>query len=325
MDRQKTPNEPLVSVICTCYNQAPYLQAALDSVLQQVYPAIELHIVDNGSTDFSRKAILAWQQKNAHKLPIRCHFRDRPINYCQSFNRALAQTRGDLVVDLAADDFLHPRHLAEAVNRLSVTNASVYFSNVRHLYTNGQTRAFYPVDAAGKAIGPIPEGDVFAAVVKKYQISSASLVLNAPVLKAAGGYDERLVYEDFDLLIRMARDHAFVYGDLLGVTKRILPDSFSSQQYRVGDARFLSTTLQVCDKIAALLRTAEEAQALKFRILHETKHALASGNFTIAARFLERYPKGGSTDWRYYSYRAWLACRWDLSGLYDWWRKRKTL
>jgi glycosyltransferase involved in cell wall biosynthesis len=325
MDRHQLPAQPLVSVICTCYNQASYLNAALDSVVQQVYPSMELHIIDNGSTDVSRKFILAWQQKNAGKLPIRCQFQDSPINYCQSFNRALAQSRGDLVLDLAADDFLHPRHVAEAVKRLKETKASVYFCNVLHLYPDGRTRAFYPVDASGKAIGPVPQGDVFASVVERYRISSASLVLNASVLKAAGGYDETLVYEDFDLLVRMARDQAFVYGDLLGVTKRVLPDSFSRQQYRAGETRFLSSTLRVCDKIASMLRTEEEVQALKFRLIHETKHALASGNFASAAGFLKRYPNRRLGDWRYYFYKGWLASGWDFSRLYAWWRRRRDL
>lgn len=45
----------LVSVIVPCYNQAQYLEDALQSVLEQTYPAWECIIVNDGSTDNSEE------------------------------------------------------------------------------------------------------------------------------------------------------------------------------------------------------------------------------------------------------------------------------
>ena len=42
---------PLVSVIIPVFNVAPYLREALDSVVQQTWPHLEIIIVDDGSTD----------------------------------------------------------------------------------------------------------------------------------------------------------------------------------------------------------------------------------------------------------------------------------
>jgi glycosyltransferase involved in cell wall biosynthesis len=55
MDTTTQTSTPLVSVIITCYNHGRYLQEAIESIKQQQYPAIEIIVVDDGSTDHTKE------------------------------------------------------------------------------------------------------------------------------------------------------------------------------------------------------------------------------------------------------------------------------
>lgn len=58
-------NAPLVSVICTGFNQGRFIKEALDSVLHQSYAPIQLIIIDNNSSDNSLEHVQEWiKRKN---------------------------------------------------------------------------------------------------------------------------------------------------------------------------------------------------------------------------------------------------------------------
>jgi glycosyltransferase involved in cell wall biosynthesis len=48
---------PLVSMVIPAYNYADYLDEAIKSVLDQDYPNVELIVLDDGSTDHTRKVL----------------------------------------------------------------------------------------------------------------------------------------------------------------------------------------------------------------------------------------------------------------------------
>jgi glycosyltransferase involved in cell wall biosynthesis/SAM-dependent methyltransferase len=55
---------PKVIVIMSCYNHEKYVGEAIESILRQTYPHLELHIVNDGSTDNSRQIILSYAEKD---------------------------------------------------------------------------------------------------------------------------------------------------------------------------------------------------------------------------------------------------------------------
>ena len=55
--------EPLVSVVIPNYNYGQYLRQAIDSVLAQTYPAIEIIVVDDGSQDESEAIVSSYGER----------------------------------------------------------------------------------------------------------------------------------------------------------------------------------------------------------------------------------------------------------------------
>ncbi len=309
-------NSPLVSIICTCYNHSEYIQEALDSVVEQGYDHIELVVIDNGSHDASANQIRRWEYHNRGSIPVYAIFHPVSLNYCQSFNRALALVKGDYVIDLSGDDVLLPGHVARAVDTLANHPGNIYFSNALLEKEDKSTSTFYPVNRESKPIAPVRSGDMYEEVVQRTVICAPTLVVPTHILLDEGGYDESLSYEDFDLIVRLARKFHFVFNDHIGVKKRILKSSFSAQQYRIRHSVMLPSTLKVCHKIRKMNRTKQEDEALLNRLMFETKHALASANFDVALGFLGLADQIGGSGWRYRLFRLWAKTKFDLSFLY---------
>ncbi|MEG4326155.1 glycosyltransferase, partial [Microcoleus sp. herbarium5] len=114
ISRLKSCREPLpkISVVMPVYNpQIDFLESAIDSVINQVYPNWELCIADDCSTDFTvADTLKSWVQKDDR---IRITFRTENGNISAATNSAAALATGDIILFLDNDDELTPDALGE--------------------------------------------------------------------------------------------------------------------------------------------------------------------------------------------------------------------
>ncbi|GAB4013722.1 hypothetical protein GCM10028808_33770 [Spirosoma migulaei] len=256
---------PLVTVICICYNHQNYVVQALQSVVEQDYSNLELLIIDNGSTDRSVERITEFIQPYPAIRFIR-----NPVNLglTKAFNQGLTVTGGQYIIDLSADDVLLPSRITKQVSLFEQlpTDYGVVFSNAGYINTKGQLIGYhYEIDTHGFALATIPTGSIFRNILESYFICTPTMMMRRAVLGELGGYDETLSYEDFDFWVRSSRYYQYAYLDEVLTLKRQLPRSMSTQVVQPNN-NLLASTLVVCQKAFTLCVTPDEFQALATRL-----------------------------------------------------------
>ncbi|SOD80701.1 glycosyltransferase family 2 protein [Spirosoma fluviale] len=289
--------KPWVSVICTCYNHHSFVNQALQSVVDQDYPNVELIVIDNGSFDRSAERIAEFTQQ----YPA-IQFIQNPVNLGlnRAFNQGLALAEGRYVIDLSADDVLLPGRLSKQVAQFENLAGpyAVVFSNATYIDRSGHELALhYAVDAQGHACSPVPTGNVFRPILESYFICTPTMMMRRDVLNELGGYDETLAYEDFDFWVRSARLYHYAYLDEVLTQKRLLPSSFSAQIIST-DTSLLRSTLAVCHKAFERCVTPDEFQALASRIRRFIRKAFYVEQFDLALQFGDLLQHIEQPDWQ---------------------------
>lgn len=127
----------LVSVVVTCYNHEKYIEQCIQSIYAQTYPAIELLVIDDGSTDDSAAII----QKNLEKnFFVRKEFlKQKNSGVCFSRNKGLEWANGDYLLFVDSDNYLDDNYIEELVQTAKEENADIVYSDL----INAETKELF--------------------------------------------------------------------------------------------------------------------------------------------------------------------------------------
>ncbi len=184
-------DQPLVSIVTPCFNAAGTLRRALDSVLEQTYPHIEMVVMDGGSTDGTVEIL----REYAHRLGYWVSEPDHGIS--NAFNKGVGKARGVLIGILNADDWLEPDAIATVV--------AAHLNNPEAVVHGDMC---YWLSATRAMISPRrPEIDL-----DRLPYHPATFV-PAVIYERHGMFDESFRYAmDTDFLVRIFQAHVrFVY------------------------------------------------------------------------------------------------------------------
>lgn len=200
------PGRPLVSVLVPSYNGAKWLREALDSMLAQTYPNIEILLLDDASTD--------------ETPAIAAEYADR-ITYVRqatnsgiydNVNVGIARARGELIATYHADDIYLPTIVEAQVAYLeahpnvgAVFCADIFVDAVGREYG----RMVLPADVRGER--PLEYPTVLNALLKyknRFLVCPTAMVRTA-VHQDVGNYrqDRYRNTADLEMWLRIARSH----------------------------------------------------------------------------------------------------------------------
>jgi len=198
-----------VSIVIPTYNYGHYIEAAINSVLNQSHKNIEVIVVDDGSTDDTHSRLEPYQGDSRLNIIFQSN-----KGAAAARNRGVRAATGEFIAFLDADDSYQPDNIAVKVAFLTAHREFAW------CYSNWAW-----VDKEGRIIrlGNEPEmslahvkasGDVLPLVLQGYRLQTNVFLFRRTVFDTAGGFDESLaVLEDHDLYLRAAAAFPIGYVD----------------------------------------------------------------------------------------------------------------
>lgn len=130
---------PLVSICIPNYNNAPFIEEAISSALNQTYENIEVIVVDNCSTDNS------WEIISSIKHSKLIAFRNKEnIGMVGNVKKVLSYAKGTCISFLCSDDYLKEYAIRENITLLQkYPQANFAFGNVEYIGNRKGQSSFY--------------------------------------------------------------------------------------------------------------------------------------------------------------------------------------
>jgi glycosyltransferase involved in cell wall biosynthesis len=193
-------DQPLVSVIVPMFNCERFVAEALDSVLGQDYPNVEVIAIDDGSTDGTTAIV----ERYAPRVRL---LRQQNLGPAAARNRGVRESSGKYLAFLDGDDVWLPRKLAAQVEHAeSHPEHPIVFAQFKHWVPNAD--GSYPraaeVVARYQWSRPRPlSGWLYADLLKDTPVHIITALVRRDAFEALGGFDESLrAGSDYDFWLK---------------------------------------------------------------------------------------------------------------------------
>ncbi len=217
------PGEPDISAIVPVYNRATRIVPCVESILSQSLPPKEIIVIDDGSTDGTVEAL----------KPFQADIEIIPLAHNQGVSTArnigVEAARGTWISFLDSDDLWHKDKL-HGQWRFLKENPFYNIVQSEEIWIRNGTRV-NPCNHHQK-----PEGWIWLPSLSLCLVSPSSVLMKKDLFSAYGGFDPSLpACEDYDLWLRISRDHPVGLDPSLSVIKHGGHDDQLSRHYPAMD------------------------------------------------------------------------------------------
>ena len=270
-----------VSVLLPVRDGARFVGRAAASVLAQSRDDLELVVVDDGSRDNSSAVVSSIGDSRIRLV------RQEGRGVGAALNAALRVAEGDFVAMLGADDVWLPG-LVEALLPALAQDPGIAVSYGR---AQAMDDAGLPLPQLAGAPPRFPDQPLATILYGNCICTIAALARLADVV-AVGGFDERLIAEDWDLWIRLLSGGRLAYTPRVLARFRLSPNSHTGPRspHYVRISRDHVTLVERFYASDGLSPEAEHVRALALRnvYLHAAVRLLVVGAFREARPYVRR-------------------------------------
>lgn len=194
-----------ISIIMSVLDGERYIDEAIESILAQTYKDYELIVINDGSTDSTSDRLSAFMGK----LDMKVIHHPVQRGIAVSINDGLRRASGDSITFLDHDDVWFPHMLETQVSYLE------QFPEVGMVHADFQT-----IDSEGNVIEESvalcrgrqrPSGHVFQELFMDSFIVATSVLIRKECFDRLGGFDEGLLWGDYHMWLRIARNYRIDY------------------------------------------------------------------------------------------------------------------
>lgn len=240
---------PTVSVIIHTYNNEKFIGETVESVLNQTYKDYEIIVVDDGSVDGTRDALLPYMQK------IRYHYKENG-GIASAKNAGIGLSKAEFIAFLDHDDLWVPDKLKIQMECFN-ENPEV-----------GLVYAKYTSFSDGKELRTKPEkgysGWIFKELLSKSIIQTSTVIVKRECLNAVGPYDESFsLGDEYDMFLRIAKEFQCGFVDK-ELTRYRVHDTNASKNDFLFDSENLGVYKKIYNNFTDL--DGEEKKILRKRI-----------------------------------------------------------
>ncbi|HLF74183.1 MAG TPA: glycosyltransferase family 2 protein, partial [Anaerolineales bacterium] len=259
------------------FNQARYLEAAIQSVLGQDYPQIEYILIDGASTDDSVEII------KKHESGLAYWVSEKDSGQAEAINKGMARARGDILAWLNSDDYYLPDAASSVVK--------VFEQNPDVLLVYGDLLA---VDEEGRTTNVLKYRQLSLEELLCFQIiGQPAVFFRRAALEKAGPLDPTFHFLlDHHLWIRIAQQGKILH----------MPQTLAAARYHV-EAKNRAKAAQFGREAFRILDWADGQPGLAETVARAGRRARAA-----AHRVDARYLLDGGESWL--ALKAWLRTLW---------------
>ncbi|KQU16210.1 glycosyl transferase family 2 [Bacillus sp. Leaf75] len=186
-----------VSIVVPFYN-CPYINQALDSLINQTYKNIEIIVVNDGSTKYSEKVI-----PYLDKIK---YIKKENGGTASALNIGIKHATGEYFCWLSSDDIYYPEKTE--IQLAFMKEQKALFSHTNYCAINEKSRIITPP----VGIQPPSRLELIKRIRRNNFINGCSVMIDKSVFNHVGVFDETLPYtHDYDLWIRIIQKFDVYY------------------------------------------------------------------------------------------------------------------